>query len=208
MKLLLTAFIVSMFFSPGKAILEKWVIEKNSNLCIEGRSNVSSFRCDVIEYLHPDTIQFCKEDIQQQQFIIKGGLSINVNSFDCHQRYITGDLRKTLKADASPLLKIDLLSIGNLSTADKNIKGIVAITLAGVSRKMEVDYTVQTSNDGYLHLSGSRGMLFSDFGLTPPHKLAGLIKVEEQINVRFLLILRSIQSHTNNKSYLWNNSLQ
>lgn len=191
MKLISTVFIASFLFTPHKVIIEKWVIEKKSNLYIEGRSNVNSFRCDVTEYLHPDTILFYKED-QQQQFTIKGGLTININGFDCHQRYMTNDLRKTLKADEYPLLKIDLLSIDNFTAANKNIKGTVAIALSGITQKVEVDYTVQTGNDGNLHLYGSRQVLFSDFGLTPPHKLAGLIKVEEQINIRFQLILRSL----------------
>jgi len=190
MKLLLTTFIASLLFSPNKVIIEKWIIEKNSNLSIQGRSNVNSFQCDVKEYLRADTILFYKED-EQQQFTVKGGLTINVNGFDCHQRYMTGDLRKTLKAQEYPQLKINLLSIGNFSTTNKNVKGTMAITLAGITRRMEIDYSVQTANDGNLHLNGSRQVLFSDFGLTPPHKLAGLIKVEEQINVQFQLILRA-----------------
>ena len=189
MKLILTTFIASLLLAPNKVVIEKWIIEKNSNLSIQGRSNVNSFQCDVKEYLRADTILFYKED-QQQQFIIKGGLTINVNDFDCHQRYMTGDLRKTLKAQEYKQLKIDLLSIGNFTATNKNVKGTIAIRLAGVTRRMEIDYSVQTANDGNLHLNGSRQVLFSDFGLTPPHKLAGLIKVEEQIKVQFELILR------------------
>ena len=192
MKLIVTSFIASLLFPLNKVTLEKWIIEKNSNLSIQGRSNVNSFQCDVKEYLRADTILFYKDD-QQQQFTVKGGLIINVDGFDCHQRYMTGDLRKTLKAQEYPQLKINLLSIGNFTAANKNVKGTMAITLAGITQRMEIDYSVQTSNDGNLHLNGSRQVLFSDFGLTPPHKLAGLIKVEEQINVQFELILRAFK---------------
>jgi len=193
MKLILATFIASLFFTPSKVIVERWVIERNSSLSIQGRSNVNSFQCDIKEYLRNDTISFYKED-QQQQFPIKGGLLININQFDCHQRYMTGDFRKTLKVRESPHLKIDLLTMGNFTTAgNKNIKGTMAITLAGITRKMEVDYSVATDQNGNLHLNGSRQVLFSDFGLTPPSKLAGLIKVEELINIHFLLILRSFK---------------
>jgi hypothetical protein len=193
MKLILTTLFASLFFPPNKVVIEKWIIEKNSNLSIQGRSNVNSFQCDVKEYLRADTILFYKQD-QEQQFIVKGGLTINVNEFDCHQRYMTGDLRKTLKGQEYPQLKINLLSIGNFTTAgNKNVKGIMTITLAGITRRMEINYATQATNDGNLHLNGSRQVLFSDFGLTPPHKLAGLIKVEEQINVQFQLILRAFK---------------
>jgi len=193
MKLILTTLIASLLFSPNKVIIEQWVIERNSSLSIQGRSNVNSFQCDVKEYLRADTISLYKEE-QQQQFAIKGGLTIIVNEFDCHQRYMTGDLRKTLKAQKYPQLKIDLLSIGNFTTAgNKNVKGTMAISLAGITRKMEVDYSVATDKNGNLNLNGRRKVLFSDFGLTPPSKLAGLIKVEEEINVEFQLILRSFK---------------
>jgi hypothetical protein len=196
MKILLTVFIASFFVTPHTTLIEKWVIEKNSNLSIEGRSNISSFRCDVTEYLQPDTLLFRRDELYQQSLSVTGGIVINVNRFDCHQKYISNDLRKTLKANECPLLKIDLLTIGNFLTGNKNVKGNVAITLAGITRKLDVDYAVQSSNDGNIHLYGSRQVLFSDFNLVAPRKLAGLIRVEEQINVHFLLVLRPLQHIT------------
>jgi hypothetical protein len=199
MKTILAAIIASFFFTPATTFVEKWVIEKNSNLSIEGRSNISSFRCDVTEYLHADTILFNMNEVHQQALTAKGGLTINVNRFDCHQKYIDSDLRKTLKAKECPFLKIDLLSIGNFLTGNKSVKGNVAITLAGVTRKIDVDYIIQNGSEGNIHLYGSRQVLFSDFNLIPPRKLAGLIKVEEQINVRFLLILRPLANNATTK---------
>jgi len=201
MKAMTIALLVLLFFNPDKILTEKWVIEKNSNLSIEGKSNVTAFRCDVTEYLRPDTVVFYKEDRYQPLFVIKGGLTININRFDCHQRYITADMRKTLKADESSCLKIDLLTIANFNTRSSSqiVKGSVAIELAGVTKKMEVDFSIQSDEKGYLRMCGARQVLFSDFGLVPPRKLAGLIKVEEEINVRFQLIMRPIETNTGNK---------
>ena len=199
MKAVTTALAVLLFFHPDKIDTEKWVIEKNSSLYIEGKSNVTAFTCDVTEYLRPDTVVFYKEDRYQPFFTIKGGLTININRLDCHQRYITSDMKKTLKADESSCLKIDLLSIANFTSRStgQNVVGSVAIQLAGVTRKMDIDFNVRSDEKGYLHLNGTRQVLFSDFGLTPPRKLAGLIKVEEAINVRFQLILRLIETNGN-----------
>ncbi len=192
MKLLVLSFLATLFFDAPSTTVEKWVIEKNSNLSIEGRSNVSSFQCDVVRYLRADTIFFYKENTRI--YTTKGGLTIDVNEFDCHHKYITADLKKTLKAKECPLLRIELLSIGNFSTAagDQKTTGCVSIQLAGITRKFEINYAIQSGNEGALHLYGSRKVSFSDFGLTPPRKLAGLIKVEEEINVSFRLILRSV----------------
>ena len=196
MKFLLIILLFSTVFSNTNPAREQWVIEKSSNLCIEGRSNVAGFQCGIVEYLNIDTLSFYKEDEHQLSLNAKGGLTININKIDCHQKYITSDLRKTLKADKIPQMKIELVSIGNFSIVGvKDIKGMVVINLAGVTRKMEVNYTVQTDGKNNIQLLGSREVLFSDFGLKAPSKLAGLIKVEDQLKIRFRLVLRLIQ-HT------------
>jgi len=187
-------FMAQVLMSAPHPIVQKWVIERSSNLSIHGRSNVSSFRCDVIEYLQPDTIRFCREDLTQQEFALRGGIAIDINRFDCHQRMMTADLRKMLKAGQGSLLKIDLLSLGcnSQGAAGPAIKGKVAIELAGVTRQMEVSYSLQVDNNGYLHLLGERQVSFADFGLVPPRKAGGLIRVQPAIQVRFELILRAV----------------
>jgi hypothetical protein len=197
MKLMLLIF-GTLFFkgTPGPST-ERWVIQKSSNLCIEGRSNINSFRCDITEYLQPDTIYLFKDGQMRNPFPMKGGLSIHIKRFDCHQKHITNDLRKTLKADEQPTLKINLLNIGYYNGNVEDIKGWVSIELAGVTKRTEVDYQVRSSHPGFLQLNGSRKLKFSDFGLRPPQKLAGLIKVEEELTVRFQLMLRSIHPDQN-----------
>ncbi len=188
-----------LFFDPVDVTIEKWVIEKNSNLCIEGKSNVNNFKCDIVEYLIPDTI-FLYRNASQAQLPItaKGGLNININRFDCHQNHITADLKKTLKAKENAYMKINLLTIGYIKQNAQNqtIKGYVEIQLAGVTRKIEVDYAVVKNKPGSLYLIGTKTVQFSDFNLTPPSKLAGLIKVEQEIKVRFELMLRFVPVKT------------
>jgi len=154
---------------------------------------VSNYRCGIASYLRPDTLCFYRDDNAPQVVKIKGGLSININAFDCQQAYMNTDLRKTLKASECPVMKISLLSIGNFTNGVKTVKGMVAINLAGVTRVVDIDYTMQSIDNNNLRLHGKRQVLFSDFGLTPPRKLAGLVKVEQQIDVNFMLALRSIK---------------
>lgn len=183
------------FFNPVNISVERWVIEKTSSLSIEGKSNVNSFKCDIVEYLNRDTILLYKDNSGEQKPILtKGGLTININRFDCHQNYVTADLKKTLKAKEDANMKINLVSFGYMKSNQSNqaIKGIVEIQLAGITKKLEIDYAVNKNQGGVLHLVGTKKLLFSDFKLTPPKKLAGLIKVEEEITVSFQLILRYV----------------
>jgi hypothetical protein len=194
MKTLLLILLTSFCCPPRIEWVEKWKIEKDSNLYFEGRSNISSFSCGITEYLRPDTLCFYREALSQPVLSVRGGLTINVNRFNCQQQYMNKDLIKTLKGNECPELKIALKTIGNFTKPVKNIKGTVTISLAGVTRTMDVDYTVQYLDQHNLQLQGYRRVLFSDFGLTPPRKLAGLVKVEEQIDVRFQLVLRSLNN--------------
>ncbi|HTE24750.1 YceI family protein [Flavitalea sp.] len=192
MKLIAAIILSSVFFNPAKVVTEKWVIEKTSNLRITGRSNIAPFQCDVVEYLHEDTILLQSQE-GSPLLGIKGGLEIDINRIDCHQRQVTNNLRKTLKADKIPVLKIALVSIGNFRIEGrKNVQGAVVIDLAGVSRKMQIDYEVETDSDNNIQLVGSRQLLFSDFKLKAPNKLAGLVKVDDKLQIRFMLVLRSI----------------
>ncbi|AEW00522.1 hypothetical protein A4D02_24645 [Niastella koreensis] len=193
MKFLIILLLASFCWPPHTMLKEKWLIEKESNLYFEGRTNISNFRCGITSYLRPDTLCFCREDASKAILGVKGGLSIDVNGFECQQSYMNKDVLKALKSKECPLMKISLLSIGNFTSNVPHVKGKVAISLAGVTRILDVDYTVQPIDDSNLRLYGKQQVLFSDFELTPPRKMAGLVKVEQQIDVNFMLALRLLK---------------
>ncbi|MBS1565411.1 MAG: hypothetical protein JST39_13560 [Bacteroidetes bacterium] len=186
----------SLFLHPDRAIQHRWVVERSSCLYIEGRSNVNNFRCDVLEYLRPDTIVFYQDRPEQQNFMLKGGIAIDIYRFDCHHRYITADLRKTLKAGETDQLKITLLSMSRFepSSIGQHVKGCVVIELAGAKQIMDISYIVQGNDNGDLHLYGEKQVMLSDFSLMPPKKMGGLIRVQPSIDVHFQLVLRAINS--------------
>jgi len=194
MKSVLAVIFSLLFFDPEGVSVEKWVIDNTSSLRIEGKTNVSAFKCDIGEYLNHDTILFYKNHGDHEPVIARGGLTININRFNCHENHITADLKKALKADDNAYMKINLLTLGYIqqNTPNQTVKGQVEILLAGVTKKIEIDYTVLNHQGGFLHLIGNATVLFSDFKLIPPRKLAGLIKVEQEIKVQFKLMLRSV----------------
>jgi hypothetical protein len=171
----------------------KWVVEKNSSLRVNGKSNINSFTCNINEYAARDTIVFIDE--LSRPIKLSGDLQMDVLSFNCHSSMITKDLRKTLKAEKYPKLNIRFLSLQSmpfLLDSTESIKGSLEVELAGVVKRFDVLYSFTSIGAGYIRLDGGHSFCFSDFKLAPPKKMAGLIRIKDVFDVNVQLILRSI----------------
>jgi hypothetical protein len=189
MKTAFTILIAYLLFNSPDVSEEKWIIDQQSSLRIEGKTNVNTFNCSVKKYLHADTLTFYSSSVGEGNLSVKGAIVIDVNEFACQKKYMNGDFKKTIKARESPYLSIRLISISNFNKKAQPITGTVFICLAGVKREVEVTYTVEYEQGGNILLNGSCNILFSDFGLTPPTKFSGLVKVSQEIQVYFSLRL-------------------
>ena len=64
--------------------------------------------------------------------------------------------------------------------------------LAGVKKKFELNYSFRETSPGLMRLNGGRKFNFSDFKLAPPEKFAGLVKIRDEFDVNFTLILKTM----------------
>lgn len=71
-------------------------------------------------------------------------------------------------------------------------KGAVLIELAGVARQFEVAYKVAADRNT-INLVGTQQVHFSDFNITPPRKLGGMIRTENELSVEFNLKIKVIE---------------
>jgi len=171
----------------------KWIVEKNSTLSVQGKTNVNKFTCNIDEYAEKDTI-ICIDNASKA-VKLTGELKMDVLSFDCHSKLITKDFRKTIKADKYPALTIRFLSLESMPLLNKKtelIKGWVEVELAGVVKKFELNYSFLKSTSGKIQLNGGRSFSFADFKLSPPKKLGGLVKIKDAFNVIFKLTLQPL----------------
>jgi len=180
-------------FPPGEKT--RWIVQKTSTLSINGRTNINRFSCTVNEYTEPDTITCLKSAyINDPQGIpLTGVLRINIEDFNCRNRMMTGEFKKTLKSKLYPQLKILFINLEKMPFSGNDaeiIKGNVDIELAGISRRFEIAYTSCGTDASGLQLVGSRTFGFSDFQLQPPQKMGGLVRVNDRLNVQFILYLK------------------
>lgn len=106
--------------------------------------------------------------------------------------YVYHDFRKTINSEKYPAIVIDFISFERNPSyrGEEKFKGSLKISLAGVTRQFEVNCTIETRPGGQIHLKGGREFTFADFGLVPPSRMMGTIKVQEELNVKFHLVLK------------------
>ncbi len=170
-----------------------WVLASHSILRVDGKTNINSFSCEVPEYGRTDTI-WTMAGVGEK---VKAGgeLSIQVARFDCHHKIMTKDLQKTLKAKDYPLMKIRFVGFDKdleKLTQAGHLQGEAEIELAGVTRRMNINFAVVPKAQGFLQLVGTKQILFSDFQLKPPSKLGGAIKVKNELLVEFTLFFKPL----------------
>jgi len=179
-------------FQGNNSNTAKWVITGSCSLKVDGSTNVNNFSCAITNYSKPDTILVNR--IPNQPVRLNGNISLDVQNFDCHNPMMTADLRKTLRAKEYPKMVVRLLSINKYPEAGKQevTKGIVVIELAGVSKRFEVDYIFLPADRTSINLVGIRKVNFSDFNITPPRKLGGMIRTNNELSVSFNLRMKVI----------------
>jgi len=189
--LLITSFVMPVNFNNTTGT-KKWLVCENSNLCVNGTTNINKFSCEIAAYDHIDTLTVSKGE---KGIVLSGTISLNVKGFDCHNSMMTADLRKTLKEKQFQQLHITFLSLSELPELNAQpafITGMVNIEIAGISKRFGVNYQITEDAQKIIHLGGSRDINFSDFNLIPPRKLGGMIKTKDKLSVEFHLNIKTI----------------
>jgi hypothetical protein len=187
---------LNVFYNDGfrtSSNSELWLITATSSLSVDGKTNINTFKCDVSSYGKTDTLNVDLRRGGNSFFKIKSILDIPVSNFDCHHKIMTKDLQKTLKMSQHPLMFIDIKSLDKLpeDAIQFGSVGDIHISLAGTKVKYQLQFKAK-KHQNHLELIGKRHIHFSDFGLIPPSKLGGTIKVKDQLDVEVRLHLRKI----------------
>lgn len=173
---------------------KRLVINSSSNLIIKGNSNVNSFACKTDSYTRFDTIEYVVNTKDQSIDFLRNEMILLVNEFDCGNAMMTQDFLDALNYKESPFLKINFNRLSGIEWAspDDVVLGDVKITLVGVDKNYKIAFKVGGNTKSLISLSGKQKVLFSDFGLTPPSKMMGLIRVREELEVEFKIDLKPL----------------
>ncbi len=177
-------------FSQDRFTADKEV----SRLWIEGSSNVNTFDCVANDYhgkaeLAQRTTEDSKRDLSLR-------VDIEVEGFDCGKRKMNRDLKEALKADRYPEITFIFseAEIADIESPESSVKFRVkgSLTVAGVTREISFLADGELLENGRKNVRGSKQIQMTDYNITPPTGLFGLIKADDELTVHFDLIAKRI----------------
>jgi hypothetical protein len=191
--LLFLLLVLSGFSATPTFLIHKFIVLPTSTLSIKGKTNVNTFVCAINSYEGTDTLILKEGGLLQQPVFIKGKVFLKAKLFDCGMKVMTADFCETLQHKKFPNIVIQFYTFQrlpkNLQKQDQ-FKGTIGIALAGTNKVFEMPCTITPKNTGVIELAGSRQFSFADFNLTPPEKMMGMIKTQQELNVTFKLDLK------------------
>ncbi len=154
-------------------------------LVINGESNINKFS---FSYMTPLLArgENASKGAEDERIDFK----IPVHQFKPGNPRMYDDFLSLLQAEEYPYITISLLS-GNSNRERSSVisrNERISVTIAGVTREYTLNCTLAHCNDD-LVLNGMLTVKLTDFGLIPPVRLSGIVKVEDEINVRFGFIV-------------------
>jgi hypothetical protein len=189
---LLLASILTSFIAPlENKVTHRLIVHPSSTATINGKTSVNKYQCAIGQYSGSDTLVITGAKGNGVVFE-KGLVLLKATEFECDMKVITKDFVEMIQAEKYPYIKIEFTSFGRapkFETAEEKFKGNLKITLGDVSVPCEVKCNIVKGEKNLFHLRGKRQFKFSDFNLQPPSKMMGLVKVNEDIEVSFHLVL-------------------
>lgn len=187
--------LIVMGFAPTRergVLIHRFVVQPESKLTIDGKTNVNSFQCAITQYFGRDTLVLQEGGRNRRPVFTKGFVGLEAASFDCGMAVMTNDFGKTIKSKEYPFIYIEFISFekgSGTQLSGGKFKGKIKISLGGVTRPFDVDCIIEAKESGLIHLQGGREFTFSDFNLQPPTKMMGMVKVNDALVVNFHLVL-------------------
>jgi len=161
-----------------------------------GSSNIRNFTCSAKQV--NVSAQAALEDFARTKndgfpAVQSAALEVPVRSLDCGIGLQNSHLFETLGATTYPSITFVLSDYSvERSGSEAKIRMNGALRIAGVERNVVLHGTVLRGADGQLMLAGDREINVRDFGIQPPKRFLGLLRVRQEVMVHFLVAVRPL----------------
>ena len=168
----------------------------SSHIKINGETNINKFGCELFIPTATDTLEVKSQKTQLSIAFEQLILTYKVNDFDCGMSALTHDFRDILNAENYPFIKLQINQI-DVNPKSEGFERLMAsadvtVTIAGVSQDLLIlnSYVInRTESD--LTLFGRQSLKMTGFGITPPTRLLGALRVYDLLDISFEISMTS-----------------
>jgi polyisoprenoid-binding protein YceI len=164
-------------------------VQPPSRVWVEGTSSVRSYRCESTGVT--GTAQASSARLDDLASVPRAEITIPVASLDCRNGTMNTHMRRALKAEQNPTIRLRASSVrvdaSGPGAGTARISG--DLTMAGQTRPVTLEGTV-TSEEGKVRVRGSKRLVMTDFGVQPPSLMMGTMKVAPPVTIGFDVTLK------------------
>lgn len=168
--------------------VESCLIIQKRSITINGDTSLGGFSCDYEITGVNDTLHISNLPSDPYTF------SIPVEAFKCGNFLLNRDFRSTLKYEEYPKISVQVTSLEQ--KVKGTLTGCMKLSLVGKSKTLDDIDFCQNIVDNKLVLSADILFYASEFKLSPPKKLGGLITTSDAMNITISLVMK----HTEEQS--------
>ena len=122
-------------------------------------------------------------------------LQVPVTTLRCGNRQMERDMYRALRSDAFPTIDFTFQQLvgginHDLDTGTYNAKIAGVLSLAGAKRNVSVDVAATRIARDRFRLQARLPLRMTDFRITPPTALFGMVKAKDDLTVHFDLVLQ------------------
>lgn len=175
--------------TSARASVPDHPIRPESRVWISGASNIRHFTCKARALSGVIALRGIAADapvLAGENVATEPSLSVAVDKLDCGIGVMNHHLRDALRGALHPRIDFRLVTYEvdlRPATPVARIAGLV--TIAGVQRPVSTTATVQADSLGTLHVRGAYVVRPTEFGVAPPRRFAGLLRVRDRVTVHF-----------------------
>lgn len=192
---LATILLLPMLIASSPSSIYTYTVQEESWISLSGSSNINTFDCySNSDVLNGNLIVTTNGNSNSLNFS-NAFLKLNIKSFDCKNPMLNKDLYKTLGAEQTPFITIELIDATTTRQQEVNrtiigkMQATIAVTLNNKCKMIEIPITWQKVGESKFRFTGSQELSMSDFDITPPTAAFGLIRVNNQISINFSMVV-------------------
>ena len=169
-------------------------VRPDSRLWLEGSSNVRDWRCDATSLDASIDLDNDTYDGTASVERVRGvQVRVPALALTCGRSQMDNIMYKALRADDEPECRqiVGKFDVVTREPSDPEHSLVMQGTLrvAGRERVVRVPVEVKEQRDGSLRAQGALPILMTDYGITPPKALFGVLRTDNRLVVKFDLVV-------------------